>query len=348
VGWLWFLITLLPVIGLVQVGLQARADRYMYVPLIGLSVIVAWGAADLGARWRWGGLALRAAATGALAALALTASAQVSYWRNSVALFERAVTVTENNAVMHGHLASALLEKGLVLDAEEHAREATRIAPDEVTSHLPMAAVLEARGDLDALIRRYERILRIDSSFRAVDIVHANLGFALIQAGRFAEARPHLERAVSSSVLPEYKYVGLALIASGLGRPEDAMRYYREALALNSRMRFAANDLARLLATAEDAGLRDPAESIRIAEAALRAGDGSDPVLLGTLAAGYKAAGRPEEAEAAATRAAEAAAAAGHASVPRSYPINQLFLDLQAQMLGREPRAAGDGVLPIE
>ncbi len=345
VGWLWFLITLLPVIGLVQVGLHARADRYMYVPLIGLSMIVAWGAADLAAHWRWGAFALRAAAIGAVSTLALVASAQVSYWRDSVALFERAVAVTANNAVMHGHLSAALLERGRLLDAEHHAREATRIAPDEVTSHLPMAAVLEARGDLDALIRRYERILRIDTSFGAVDVVHANLGFALIQAGRFAEARPHLERAVSSPVLPEYKYVGLALIASGLDRPEDAMRYYREALELNPRMRFAANNLAWILATSEDAGLRDPEESVRIAEAALRDGNGSDPVLLNTLAAGYEAAGRPEEA---ATAAARAAAAAGHADVPRTYPISQRFLDLKAQALSREPKAAGDGVLLIE
>ena len=306
----------------------------MYVPLVGLSMIVAWGAADLAARWRWGSFALRAAAIGAVSMLALAASAQVSYWRDSVALFERAVAVTANNAVMHGHLSAALLERGLVLEAEEHAREATRIAPDEVTSHLQMAAVLEARGDLDALIRRYQRILRLDTSFRAVDVVHTNLGFALIQAGRFAEARPHLERAVSSPVMPEYKYVGLALIASGLDRPEDAVRYYREALELNPRMRFAANNLAWILATSEDAGLRDPGESVRIAEAALRETNGSDPVLLNTLAAAYEAAGRREEAAAAAAR---AAAAAGAAGVPRAYPISQMFLDLRAQAPGREP-----------
>jgi tetratricopeptide (TPR) repeat protein len=335
VGWLWFLITLVPVIGLVQVGLQARADRYMYLPLIGLSLIVAWGAADLGSRWRWGGLALRAAAIAVVTGLTLAAATQVSYWRDSIALYERAIAVTENNAIMHGHLAAALLERDRVFEAEHHAREAIRIAPDDVRSHIRMAEVLAARGDLDGLIRRYERILRMETSFSAVDLVHSNLGFALIRAGRFAEARPHLERTLSSDFQNAHNFVGMALIAAANGQMAEAARFYRDALALDPDMRFAANGLARILATAGSAELRDPEGAIRVAEAALLDCGGSDPVLLHTLAIAYEAAGRPQEAARARARAAEAAKAAGFEVVPSSYPIDQLFLDIKAPLWRR-------------
>jgi protein O-mannosyl-transferase len=111
-GWLWYVGTLVPVIGLVQVGDQSMADRYTYIPLIGLFVAIAWGAVELAARWQYGRIALPAAALLALLGCAAVARAQVGYWSDSTALWRRALEVTEGNYVAHKNLGGVLVKQG--------------------------------------------------------------------------------------------------------------------------------------------------------------------------------------------------------------------------------------------
>jgi tetratricopeptide (TPR) repeat protein len=328
VGWLWYLGTLVPVIGIVQVGLQARADRYMYLPLIGLSILVAWVSADLLGRRRIGRLALGVAGTAALGALAICAATQVSHWRSSVALFEHALAVTEGNHVAHAHLAGAMLKQGRIDRAEFHAREAVRLGPGFVGNQMALAKVSERRGDLDGLIRSYRAMLEIDPDLDGVETIHHELGFALIRVGHYAAARPHLERVLASNPELPHVIVGLALVAEKAGRREAAVRRYQEALSGTPGMRFAANNLTRILAACDDERTCDPEQAVRIAEAAVRALGRPDVVLLNALAAAYRAAGRPADAERAAVRAVLAAEASGESADARSYTLDQLFRDL--------------------
>jgi tetratricopeptide (TPR) repeat protein len=191
-GWLWFAITLLPMIGIVQAGLQAQADRYMYLPLIGPAIAVAWGVRDVPLRGR-----ARIATLGTLAllvgvALASLARSQVSYWRTTVPLFERALAVTEGNFVAHKGLAVGLLRAGNLERAREHFEHALRVKPDWPPAQIGLGDTARLSGKCAEAVEHYERAL-------AEEPHHANaltaLGLCYIKLGRPVEALPHLERA---------------------------------------------------------------------------------------------------------------------------------------------------------
>ncbi len=229
VGWLWYLGTLVPVLGLVQVGMQARADRYMYVPLIGLSIMAAWGARDLLGRRRAGRIALTTAAVAALLALAGCARVQVGHWRDTFALFERAVAVTDGNFLAHHGLGSALLRAGRAEEAEAQYAAAVRLKPRWAGAHIGLADALAGQGALDAAMASYRRGLRIDPGHGRG---HANYGKALADAGRLEEAIDHYRRALRPGTGTRAAQVH-TLLGSALERSGDragAIESYREAL----------------------------------------------------------------------------------------------------------------------
>lgn len=163
VGWLWFLGTLVPTIGIVQAGMQARADRFMYVPLIGLSIAVAWLARDTATRL--GPRGHRAIATGgalAIAGLGAVAWVQVSHWRNTQTLFEHAVDVTDANYFAHNRLAEEFIGRQDLDPALRHYAEAARFRPDWSTPVLRMAEIHDHRSELEAAIEAYRRAAALD------------------------------------------------------------------------------------------------------------------------------------------------------------------------------------------
>jgi len=313
VGWLWYLGTLVPTIGLVQVGLQARADRYMYLPLIGLSICVAWGACDLLDRLRARRLA-RPAAAAALAALWVCTWLQVRHWRDSFTLFEHALAVTAENSVAHLQLGSAYLEAGDADAAERHFAQAAAIQPGWTPARLGLADVRALRGDLAGAIAAYERELKSNPND---PLAAGRYGFALVRAGRVAEAQGPLEMAIAAYPGSAPLHVALAVVSGQLGRTQDAIRSNRQALRLDPGQIEAANNLAWLLATRAEASIQERQESILLAERASRARGSEDPSLLDTLAAAYAAVGRFEEAAAAAARAAASAEAQGQPQLAR-------------------------------
>ena len=128
IGWFWYLGTLVPVIGLVQAGGQAMADRYAYIPLIGLFIIIAWGVSDIFAGWKYRKIALSSAATVIILVLSVCTWFQTSYWRDSISLFEHNLKVISRKIPKtHYHLAKALAQKGKINDAVEHLEEAVRL-----------------------------------------------------------------------------------------------------------------------------------------------------------------------------------------------------------------------------
>lgn len=160
-GWFWFLVTLLPVLGLVQVGKQALADRYTYVPYVGLFVAIAWGVPALVAGWRPRRVVLAAAATVVVLALAAATSARVAVWRDSETLFLDAIEKTDGNYLAHINLGNHYIEMNRVSEALSHFQEAERIRPDEPEVHVGLgyAYILEAR--VEDAARSFERVLEL-------------------------------------------------------------------------------------------------------------------------------------------------------------------------------------------
>jgi tetratricopeptide (TPR) repeat protein len=281
VGWLWFLGTLVPAIGLVQIGGQARADRYMYLPLVGVALAATWGIGDALRGLRRARAVGAALACAAVAACGLVAHAQVRHWRDSVALFERAIAVTEGNHPAHAGLAAELHARGDLAGAERHAREALRIDPKY--------------GD-----------------------AHVTLGAVLADSGRTDEARREIERGIATGALPARAHATLGQVAEQTGDLAGAVSAYREALRHDPAQYEALNNLAWVLATAPDPSLRDPVAAVRLAETALARRPDDAPVL-DTAAAAYAAAGRPQEAVRTQERALAALGASGDTAAEAEY-----------------------------
>jgi len=297
VGWLWYVGMLVPVIGFVQVGVQARADRYMYLPLIGLSIALAWGVADL-ARGRLARRVLALGGAGALVALSVATWVQVGYWRDSITLFERVLAVVPNNRYAHERLAAVHLREERLEQAEYHYTRVFGLAPEEGRSSLvrikvDMGDALAKRHEFDAALTRYREAVSIDpENGRA----NARLGQVLVLSDRPLEARSSLEIALRKQPGNARLRVAMAAVASAEGKFAEAVKQNRQALRLEPTLRSARNNLAWLLATSPDTSVRDPAEALRIAEGLRDEAREPSANLLDTLAAAYAAAGRFEEA----------------------------------------------------
>jgi len=261
VGWLWYLGTLVPVIGLVQVGAQAMADRYTYLPLIGIFIMVAWGSAELlqQSRFRrviWGAL------SGALLVLLLfTTQVQIGYWKNSITVFRHALRVTEKNYQAHNNLARALTNEKKYAEAEEHYREAIRISPNYLPPYLnlglswmeqgnlekAMSCFTEALkvkpGDGDALIGRGNLFSKKGLWDKAIaeyrmalkqkpydSTLHNNFGLALTRKGLMNQAIE--EYRVAIRLAPEHAgaHNNLAMLLMGRGQIDEAVSHFREAI----------------------------------------------------------------------------------------------------------------------
>jgi len=253
VGWAWFIVTLAPTLGLLQVGLQARADRYTYIPLIGVAIAVAWGAADLAGSRRWRQHVAAGLGVAACAALAVTAFRQVDHWRNTLALFEHAARVTSDNYYAHNAIAGVHLEAGRLEAAETHYREALRAAPGWAEPHLGLANVLVARRDLDAAVASYRRALEIDPNH---PVAHLQLGIVELERGQAERARTHLESAMAlareSTVLDAESaelQAALGIALARTGHPLAARPHLEAALQRRPELAAARLELARLLST---------------------------------------------------------------------------------------------------
>jgi len=231
VGWLWFIGTLVPVIGLVQVGSQAHADRYTYVPLIGLFIMVAWSLPEPD---RAKPVPMRLSAISSIAILfVLSALAwkQVGYWRDSVTLSMRAITVTDPNAVAHFNLANALVEHGDLDGAVEHFQAASTIMPEWADTHFNLGNTLARQNKLDQAIAEYQAALKHRPRF--VDAM-IGLGIALARRGDFDQAINELSSAQAIDPGNASVHVNLGNVLARAGRLDEAIAHYHRAVALDS------------------------------------------------------------------------------------------------------------------
>jgi tetratricopeptide (TPR) repeat protein len=227
VGWLWYLGTLVPVIGLVQVGSQPMADRYTYVPLIGLFIMVAWGVPELVPRWAHRSIVLPAAAFLAILACTLTAWSQVQYWENSTTLWEHALEVTTGNYLAHNNLGNDLARQGRIDEAMAHFTEALRIKPDYGFAHSNLGNALKNRGRVDEAIAQYSEALRLEPGNADA---HNNLGIALADQGKIDAAMAQYIEAlrIKPAYADAHNNLGIALARKG--KMEEAIHEFFEAV----------------------------------------------------------------------------------------------------------------------
>ncbi len=244
-GWVWYLVTLLPVIGLIRVGDFSRADRFMYVPVIGAFLALSWGTYELTRRWRYQVLALSAAGGAAIVmCLALTRQ-QIGYWKDGEALFRHVLGITDNNPIAHNNLGIALVPKGQLGEAIRQYQEALRLKPDYADAYNNLGNALGLQGQTDEAIRQFQEALRLKPDYADA---HKNLGIALFTKGQLDEAIGQFQEAVHFK--PDYaqahNYLGSAF---GLkGQLDEAVRQFQEAVRLKPDYAEAYNGLGTALA----------------------------------------------------------------------------------------------------
>jgi Tfp pilus assembly protein PilF len=230
VGWFWYLVTLAPVIGLVQVGNQAWADRYTYVPLIGLFIIAAWGARDLTAGLP-GARVLRPLGAGIiLAALLVCTMIQVHRWRNSVTLFEHTLAVTADNYVIQNNLGVALASQGKIKEAAPHFLEALRLNPNNARAQNRLGEELLAQGKIAAATAKFQRASKLKPDWAEP---YNNLGRVDAYQGRMDQAVARFQKAVAldPNFAAAYKNLGFALASRG--EKQKAVEILRKAVELD-------------------------------------------------------------------------------------------------------------------
>ena len=232
VGWLWFLGSMFPMIGLVQVGGQALADRYAYIPFIGLFVMAVWTVADWAERRQIPAAWMAVAALVVLIALGVVTHRQIGFWRDTPTMWRRALEVTENNFIAHTNLATFLDQQGQVEEAAEHLRAALAIQPDDLIATLSLGTYEHQHGNLPAAIERYKVVAlhAADPDLRTT--AYSNLGSAYRQVGDYDDAKQCYERALQLSPRHSIAIVGLGLVALHEGDLVEAIGQFSNAMAV--------------------------------------------------------------------------------------------------------------------
>jgi len=229
VGWLWYLGMLVPVIGLMQVGAQARADRYTYLPQIGLYMMVTWGVVELCAGWRHRRAVLGTVAAAILGGLLGAAYVQTGYWKDSVSLWTRDLACASESSLAHNSFGIALVGQGKLTEAIQQYERALQLNPDDVGVLCNLGLALATQGKPAEAIQQYERALQLKPD----DFVaHNGLGVALAGQGKLAEAIQQFERALPLKPDDARVYFNLAVALANQGKLLEAIPQYERALQL--------------------------------------------------------------------------------------------------------------------
>jgi tetratricopeptide (TPR) repeat protein len=233
VGWFWFLITLLPVIGIVQVGLQAMADRYTYVPLTGIFIAAVWAAKDICDKvavpktWRV------AASAAVLLPLALVARAQAGWWKDSITLLEHSLKVTRGNYFVEMNLGAALSEAGRDAESMEYNLAAIRHSPRNPNPYFNVGVSLTKLGRFDEAVIQYRKALEFPSPAKIQVAIHSNFAVTLIQLGKLDEALSHYDAALALIPGDVSALFSKGMLLTMVGRPSEALALFQKALALD-------------------------------------------------------------------------------------------------------------------
>jgi tetratricopeptide (TPR) repeat protein len=293
-GWLWYLGMLVPVIGIVQVGMQAHADRYTYLSQIGLSLALVWGVTDVARSWRHRREILSAAAVVTIVILSITAWIQTSYWADSEKIWGRTLAVAPNSNLAQASFGNALLSKGRAAEAIPYYEKALALRPDDAAGHNTLADALRRSGRLDEAIAQFRTVLELRD--RQGDAkkgeAHYNLANALLEKNQIVESIEEYRHAVElePNNLDYHNNLGNALLRQGL--EADAIAEYEKVLTIDPASVAARGNLAWIWATSFNPARRQGFRALDVARQANELSGERDPIILNALAAAYAETGQ--------------------------------------------------------
>src|SRR5256714_5632967 len=346
VGWFWYLVMLVPVIGLVQVGEQGHADRYTYLPSVGLFLAAVWIAADMAAlpRSRLRLVVATATTTVLLALLCWTAFVQTSYWRNSDTLWNHALAVTSDNDVAHNNLGYLVSDRRDLDEAISHFESAARIRSGKTNPHYDLASAfvqvnladaLARKGRSDEAMAHYEEAIRLQPYDADAYYNRGNLFFA---KGQVDAAIADWEKTllIQPNDADAHTCLGNAFLRQG--SLKEAIEQYEMAVTLAPDDPHSRNNIAWILATSSDGSIRDGATALGFAQQAAALSGGKEPQFLRTLSAAYAETGRFTEAISAARQAVAIANMQGKQGLAKKLEKDLVFyranLPLRANSVG--------------
>jgi protein O-mannosyl-transferase len=232
-GWFWYLGTLVPVIGIIQVGSHAMADRYSYITLTGLFIIIAWGLPELLKKLPQRKIALGVSMVIVLTALGICAGRQASYWKNSVTLFSQALSVTQNNYLAYNHLGLAYGKLGRWTEAMDACKNAIKIKPDYVEAHNNLGVVYGKLGRWPEAMDIYKQTIKIEPDYAEA---HYNLGNAYQKFGRYSEAINAYKQAIRIKPDLAEAHNNLGYVYLATGERNSALAEYNILKSLNAEL----------------------------------------------------------------------------------------------------------------
>ena len=305
-GWFWYVGMLAPVIGIVQIGEQGHADRYTYLPHIGLFLLIVWTAADFSTARRLQRKYLWLVATATIAILSYAAAVQASFWKNSEGLWNHTLSVTSNNDFAHNNLGFLYLRRGELDKAVWQFETALRIRSGNSQTrynlgtalvHTNLANALAREGRPEEAVMHYEEAIKLRPDYGDA---YYNFGSVLFQQGRVDDAIAQWQKALEMQPNDAEAHLSIGNAFLQKGRPDQAIAHYQKALEVDPREVTARNNMAWVLATSSDASLRNGAMAVNLATQALEISGGKDAIFFRTLAASYGECGRFADAIAAA------------------------------------------------
>jgi tetratricopeptide (TPR) repeat protein len=232
VGWLWFLGTLVPVIGLIQVGDQAMADRYAYIPLIGIFVMIAWGAAEFAGDYKTRAKVLSGVAVLTVVGFGVVTHIQLGYWSSSHELWSHTLAVTQKNFIAEDNMGGALVLEGKMDDAYPHFQAAEEINPHDPMSHFNVGAYLQQHNQLHEAVQQYETTIRLTTDRPLLASTYANLGTAYRTLGDYAKAEESYQQALQLNPEQFNAYLGRGVLLEKQGKLDEAIASYKRSIEL--------------------------------------------------------------------------------------------------------------------
>ena len=288
-GWLWFMWSLVPVVGLVQVGMQAHADRYTYIPSIGLFIGLVWGTQHLLGHWCQGKKIAIGLAGASLAGCLVLSQVQLGYWQDGVKLFTHSLAHTRNNGPAQNNLGVALSNVGKPNEAIVHYREAIRLQPNYPQARFNLGVQLANAGQLDEARQQFTQALRYSPRS---EMLLNNLGVVLAQQGKCEEALSQFCRAIRWNPSYPKSYLNAGAALQALGQAGAAVTNYTTALRLDPNSLETLRHLAFLLATCPAEPYHQPQVAIQLAQRATQITRNQVADYLDALATAYAAAGQ--------------------------------------------------------
>ena len=307
-GWFWYVGMLVPVIGIVQIGEQGHADRYTYLPQIGLFLLIVWGVADLANTWHLRREYLWLAATITIAVLSYRAAVQTSFWKNSERLWDHTLSVTSDNDFAHNNLGFLHLRRGELDKAISHFETALKIRSGKSQTrynlgtalvHVNLANALAREGRPEEAIVHYEQAVKLRPDYGDA---YYNFGSVLFQQGRIDDAIAQWQKALAIQPNDAAGHTSLGNAFLQKGWLEKAIVHYQRAVEIDPSEVSARNNRAWVLATSSDPSIRNGAMALNLARQAVEISGGKDAIFFRTLAASYGECGKFADAIAAAEK----------------------------------------------